>query len=537
MRKTMTRTLSWTLAAVLAVAAVGLPAALAGEQGSAVVMAMAGTWGTMMPYNDTGNYGDIIYGQIYDKLFFHKGDYTIGPRLATGWVTSDDKTCITLTLDPNAKFHDGVPVTAQDIVFTVDMVTNPLVQATKRSNFMYLRGCDGSGVFLGGDEKPVVAVDDWTVELHFKNPLDPDIFLYQFCRNFYVIPKHIWETKSIDEINNGDNWAKYAIGSGPFKYVSQISGDRVVLAVNPTYHLGVPNFDTFIIRYVPASNMLAGLQTGEIDIISGGGTGSMSLDDWGAAQEDPNLMTYSHPTLGYQTMNINMQKPYLTDLVRQAICMAVNRQAIVDGLLYGEGEVLDCHMFAKNHPYYQGEYKRVYDPDAALDLLKEAGWDSSRVLVLMVPAGNVVRERSALLIQQDLEKVGIKTQITTVDFPTLMAEAQKPDGPDLNLIGSAGSLDPEENALWFNPAGACNFSCFASDDTELFDMYVRGAAGTSREERKPIYDEMQRMMLEKGCRLYLYVTNALVVYNPRLSGMDIKAFASVNWNTWDWRIN
>lgn len=538
MRKTTTlRILSLTLIVMLMIATFGQTAAVAEGGKSSVVMAMAGAWGTLMPFNDTGNYGDILYGQIYDKLVFHKGDFTIAPRLATSWKMSEDKTFITLTLDENARFHDGTPVTAHDVVYTVDMVTNPEVQATKRSNFMYLRGCDGSGAYQDGAEKPAVAVDDLTVEFHFKTPLDPDIFLYQFCRNFYVVPRHIWESKTIDEINNGDNWAQSAIGSGPFKYVSQISGERVVLAANANYHLGAPSFETFIIRYVPSTNLLAGLQTGEIDIISGGGTGSLSLDDWEAAKEDPNLKTFSHPTLGYQAMNINMQKPYLTDKVRQAICMAVNRQAIVDGLLFGEGEALDCHMFAKNHPYYQGEYVRAYDPDAARNLLAEEGWDSSRVLALMVPAGNVVRERSALLIQQDLEKVGIKTQITTVDFPTIMAESQKPEGPDLNLIGSAGSIDPEENAQWFNPVGAVNFSCFAPDDTEIFDLYVKGAAGTSREERKPIYDEMQKVMLEKGCRLYLYVTNALVVYNPRLSGMDIEGFSNVNWNTWEWKLN
>lgn len=537
MRKTTIRMLFLVLAIVLLVTTAGQNAAYAAEGKNSVVLGMAGIWGTMMPFNDTGNYGDIIYGQIYDKLVFHKGDFSIAPRLATSWKMSDDKTYMTLIIDPNARFHDGTPVTAHDVVFTVDMVTNPQVLATKRSNFMYLRGCDGSGAFLGGEGKPAVAVDDQTVEFHFKTPLDPDIFLYQFCRNFYVVPRHIWEGKTIEEINNGDNWTKTAIGSGPFKYVSQISGERITLSVNKEYHLGVPNFEILIIRYVPASNMLAGLQTGEIDIISGGQTGSMSLDDWDAAKEDPNLKTYSHSTLGYQAMNINMQKPYLTDKVRQAICMAVNRQAIVDGLLFGEGEALDCHMFAKNHPYYQGEYKRAYDPDAARKLLVEDGWDSSRVLTLMVPSGNVVRERSALLIQQDLEKVGIKTQITTVDFPTIMAESQKPEGPDLNLIGSAGSLDPEENAQWFNPTGAVNFSCFAPDDTQLFDLYVKASTGTSREERKPIYDEMQKQMLEKGCRLYLYVTNALVAYNPRLSGMDIEAFSSITWNTWEWKIN
>lgn len=554
MKKSLARVLTLALAAMMLLSACGAPppddggtsgntgggtsGATGGDSGSkSVVLAMAGAWGTMMPFNDTGNYGDLVYGQIYDKLVYHNGDYTISPRLAETWEPNEDRTAITMTLNKNATWHDGEPLTANDVVFTVDMVTNPDVQATKRSNFMYLRGCDDSGAFVGGeDEKPCVAEDDYTVTFHFKNPSDPDIFMYQFCRNFYVVPQHIWGEKSIEEINNADNWAKTAVGSGPFKFVNEISGERITLEANKDYFQGAPDFDTLILRNVLATNMLAGLQTGEIDIIAGGGIGSLALDDWEAAKADENLETFSHPTLGYQVLNLNMSKDYLTDGVRQAICMAVNRQAIVDGLLFGEGEVLDAHMFAKNHPYYQGENVRKYDPEEAKALLEADNWDSSRVLSLMVPSGNVVRERSALLIQQDLEAIGIKVEITTVDFPTLMAETQKPDGPDLNLIGSAGSLDPEENAQWFNPAGATNFSCFPANDLDLFNYYVEGAKGTSREERKPIYDEMQKAMLESGCRLYMYVTNALVVYNPRLSGMDIESFASVNWDTWKWKV-
>jgi peptide/nickel transport system substrate-binding protein len=503
---------------------------------TSVVLAMSSTWETLMPFNTTSNYGDIIFGQIYDKLVYTDGDYTISPRLAQSWEPSADRTAMVVKLNPNARWHDGTMVTADDIVFTARLVTNPNLKATKRSNFGMIADTDNGGAVQPGKTVGVEAGDKYTVIFHFKNPMDPDIFLYQFCRNFYALPRHLLEKKTIDELNNGDFWTQNPIGSGPFKYVSQISGERITLARNAAYHLGSPQFETLVIRVVPSTSMLAGLQTGEIDIVSGGGTGTIPLEDWDAAKSEPNLATLSHPALGYQAMNINMAKPYLTNDVRQAICMAVNRQAIVDGLLNGEGKALDAHMFAPDHPYYQNRYVREYNPDKARALLKQAGWDSSRVLQLMVPQGNTVRERSALLIQQNLAAVGIKTEIRTVDFPTVMAESQKSGGPDLNLIGSAGSLDPDENAQWFNPSGATNFSCFAPNQTELYDMYLKGRRGTSRAERKPVYDEMQRMMLESGCRLYLYVTNSLVAYNPRIQNADIKSFASVNWDTWKWDV-
>jgi peptide/nickel transport system substrate-binding protein len=501
---------------------------------SSVVLAMSSTWETLMPFNTTSNYGDIIFGQIYDKLVYAKGDYSIAPRLAQSWTPAADKSYITVKLDPAAKWHDGRPVTADDIVFTSRLITNPGLRATKRSNFSHIAGTDNGGALEAGKTLGVEAVDANTVIFRFKGPMDPDIFLYQFCRNFYALPKHTLEGKTIDELNNGDFWAQNPVGSGPFKYVSQISGERITLSRNTAYHLGSPKFETLIIRVVPTTSMLAGLQTGEIDIISGGGTGTIPMEDWEAAQKDSRLATLSHPTLGYQCMNISMAKPYLTPPVRQAINMAVNRQAIVDGLLNGEGQMLVAHAFVKGHPYYQDTYVREYNPQKAKDLLKQANWDSNRVLKLLVPAGNTVRERSALLIQQDLAAVGIKAEITTVDFATLMADSQKPDGPDLNLVGSAGSLDPDESSGWYNPVGATNFSAFAPNQTEIWDLYVKGRQGTSLAERKPIYDQIQKLSLETGCRLFLYVTNALVAYNPRISNADIQSFASVNWDTWNW---
>jgi peptide/nickel transport system substrate-binding protein len=155
---------------------------------------------------------------------------------------------------------------------------------------------------------------------------------------------------------------------------------------------------------------------------------------------------------------------------------------------------------------------------------------------MLVPTGNTVRERSALLMQQDLTAIGVKVQLTTVDFPTLMTQGQLPNGPDLSLVGVVGAADPDNASGLFNPHAGMNFSALRPDQDEIYQMFLQARAGVSFAQRKPIYDAIQKKHLEEAQRLYLYVPNVLVAYNSRVSNIDIASFANMNWDSWNWVI-
>lgn len=196
---------------------------------------------------------------------------------------------------------------------------------------------------------------------------------------------------------------------------------------------GAPKIDRLVIRVTDSASMLAGLINGDLDLI---GYGSILIDDWDMANEQENLVAESIPTTSYTTLIFNTQKPYMTQEVRQALSMAINRQILVEALLQGQGEAIVTPI-APMSPYYNKDVTVWYDPDKAKTMLEEANFPFDQALTFYIASGNSTTERTAALIVQDLQKVGVKVQIEQVDFPTLMSNML--DGKhDMGTIGSGG---------------------------------------------------------------------------------------------------
>lgn len=505
--------------------AAGEAAAASGEK--VLTAAIEKAWDTMMPLNTTSNYTRMICDQIYDRLTQSKADGTIEGRLAESWAANEDSTAVTFKLHDNAVWSDGEPVTADDVVFSYQMYSDPKVEAKSRYHLEYIAGVDESGAELSEDSIEVTADDPHTVTFKLKESMYPDTFL-QDIDTVFIIPKHIFEGKTAEEINAPDLWAK-PVGSGPFIYDSEINGERMEFVKNPNYYLGAPKIDRLILRVTENNSMLAGLINGDLDLI---GYGSILIDDWDMAQEQENLTTESIPTTSYTTMLMNTQKPYLTQEVRQALSMAINRQVLVDALLKGQGEAI-VTPFCSVSPYYNKDVEVWYDPEKAKTMLQEANFPFDQTLVFYTSSGSSITERAAALIVQDLQKVGVKVQIEQVDFPTLMSNML--DGKhDLGLIGSGGTMDPSESREMIYPGSSVNFCQL--QDTVLSDIIDKGNAELTFDARKPYFDEYQVEIKEMSPMAYLYTKNSLTAYNKRVTGIDAASFNSLNWSSWKWDI-
>ena len=226
---------------------------------------------------------------MYDRLVLNRGDGTNEPRLASSWEVADDKKSITFTINENATWHDGEPVTAEDVAFTAQLVSDPAINSSKRSFLSYFEGVDDSGAELSEDSIGVEVLDGNKVKFNLKQPMDPDILLGVFNKNFFVLPKHILADKTVEEINGPDLW-EAPIGSGPFKFGSSIAGEEIQLLCNENYCLGKPDFDKLVIRVVQSANLVAGLMSGDIDILAGSGLAAIPLEDWDTAKaQEPEL--------------------------------------------------------------------------------------------------------------------------------------------------------------------------------------------------------------------------------------------------------
>lgn len=500
----------------------------ASASGEKVITAAISTaWDTMMPLNTTSNYTRMICDQIYDRLTQSKADGSIEGRLAESWTVNEDSSAVTFKLHENAVWSDGEPVTADDVVFSYQMYSDPQVEAKSRYHLQYIAGVDDSGAELSEDSIEVTADDTYTVTFNLKTSMYADTFL-QDIDTVYIIPKHIFEGKTAEEINAPTLWAN-PVGSGPFIYDSEINGERMEFVKNPNYYLGAPKIDRLILRVTDSASMLAGLINGDMDMI---GYGSILIDDWELAKQQENLVTESIPTTSYTTMIFNTAKPYMTQEVRQALSMAINRDVLIQAILQGEGEAVVTPISSVS-PYYNENIEVWYDPDKAKSMLEEAGFPFDQTLVFYISSGSSATERTAALIAQDLQKIGVKVRIEQVDFATLMNNML--DGQhDLGLIGSGGTLDPSESREMIYPGSSVNFCQLT--DTELSDIIDEGNSKLTFEERKPYFDEYQEMIVERSPMAYLYTKNTLTAYNKRVTGLNNADFNALNWSSWEWDI-
>ena len=197
------------------------------QKSKTITLAMVSPWDSFIPFETTSSYSDCVLDLMYDKLFYLKADGTYLPRLATSVDVNEDSTVLTFHLREDAKWADGEPVTADDVVFTAHLYTSTSVNALRKNNLEPFAG------FGEGDYTlQVEAIDEHTVSFTLREPTNVDYLLFNKFRDFYILPQHLLGDVPLAEIRNADYWAS-PIGSGACLFKSQISGERIEFVPNP----------------------------------------------------------------------------------------------------------------------------------------------------------------------------------------------------------------------------------------------------------------------------------------------------------------
>ncbi len=485
-------------------------------EGGQVNIAMWSPPNSFNPLNSDSSYGQFVIDILFDSLTKFNDDVEFAPRLADSWDINEDSTEFTFHLNPDATWHDGTPLTAADVEYTIWAISDPEIPTNRGANISFLKGLDGSKRPEGVDTvEGVEVIDDHTIKLTTDNPVDPLALLEQIGNQVWIIPKHILEDVAPADFDTLDFWLDPTVGSGAFKFVRYETDQFIELARNEDYYDGAPHLDRVIISIVTPATMVAQLEKGEVDISSAGGIGDIPLDDWERVQALPNVTATSYQDNGYQYMIINgdPELPWADKRIRQALAYGVNRQLIVDSLLKGQGVVANGSIVPVTYyynPEIEGQYP--YDPEKAKELLNEAGWDFNREVKLLVPIGNTVRELSADIIQANLAEIGLDVSIEKMDFPTLISRFQAGDF-DLGLVGWGGTLDPDVRSQ-YQTGGQYNFGQMSI--AEIDDLLERGAQTADPEARKAIYDEFQTVFLDEMPIVPLYWPLRLAAINNRV---------------------
>lgn len=424
---------------------------------------------------------------MFDTFLEMTGPLEFTPKLADSFETEDNQT-FTIKLNEKAEWSDGTPVTANDVAFTMNLVANPKTETAIGTYLTIIDGLNESGKFPDGvTEIPsLTIIDDKTIQFKTKTPVDPNMVKEQLGSKFMILPEHVLKDVAPEDLQKDPFMQKPTVTNGPFKFVQYAKDQYVEYEKNDNYYLGEVQLDKMFVKIMPAANLVAQLQTGEIQMNAAGGIGKIAVQDFDTVKGFENVTTKTEKTYGYQNMMFNTEK--ITDeKVRQAFAYAIDREKIVNQLLKGEGEIVDG-PYTSVSPYLDKDLATyTYDPEKAKQLLEEAGWDFDKTIDFVVPIGNKVREQSADIIAQNLEAIGIKLNTTTYDFPTIMSKAKEGEF-DLLLMGFTNTIDPDVTTVYGSNATS-NYTNYSNPEVDK--LLLAGKQEPDTEKRKEIYNELQ----------------------------------------------
>jgi peptide/nickel transport system substrate-binding protein len=483
------------------------------------------------PLNTDSSYGFFAISIMFDNLVSmnDKGDFV--PRLAEKWDISPDFTTFTFHLNPKAKWHDGQPVTAKDVAFTMNTISNKETVNNRSANISMLKGADENGKSANGTLEGVKVVDDKTIQFITKAPVDPLSVLEKVGSYIRIIPEHVLGQVAPKDLEKHAFFMNPTVGSGPFKFVKYVTDQYIEYTRNDDYYLGKPILEKVFLKIMPATTAVAALEKGEIDVTAGQGIGEVPIQDWEKVQALPNINAVTFASKGYQYMDINHTKAYLQNQkVRQALVYGINRKMIVDNLLKGNGQIVEG-PYTSVYKYLDKTIQpRAFDANKAKQLLTEAGWDFNRKLSLVVPLGNKVREQSADIIMANFQQVGLKVEIQKVDFPTLQARRKAGDY-DVALIGWSDILDPDVSSQ-FRTGGIYNSGLYSNKQVD--DLLAKGIVTAEFNARKAIYDQFQKLIYDDVPAVFLYSPNGLTAVSKRMVNVNMSTFdITYNLEKWD----
>lgn len=384
---------------------------------------------------------------LFDGLMdYVPGTTELRPGLAESYSISDDGMLFTFKLRPGVKFHNGREMTAEDVKYSLDRVTNPATQSPGAGFFGSIKGYDamagGSATTLEG----VTVVDPLTVEIALSRP--DATFLHVMALNFAsVVPKEAVEAA-------GDDFGKQPVGTGAFKLEEWTLGQRLVFAKNADYwRAGVPYLDTvtFEVGQEPIVALLR-LQNGEVDVPGDGIPPAKFTEVMGNPEEAARVVEGGQLQTGYITLNVTTP-PFDKVEVRQAVNMAINKDRIVQ-IINGRAVPANQPLPPSMPGYTQGYAGYPYDPAKAKEMLAAAGLADGFETELFV-MNTDPNPRIAQAIQQDLAGIGIKATIQSLAQANVIEAGGNGSAPMIWSGGMAWIADFPDPSNFYGPILGC----------------------------------------------------------------------------------
>src|SRR5215831_9679490 len=497
----MRRIMMWWMVGILAAAALACSAqAQTPVAGGTLTFAAGADPDSLDPQSTQSNPGEQVNRMMYDNLVRFNAKMQIEPALATSWTQTKDGLTWSFTLRKGVKFHDGTAFDAKAVKYFFDRVL--------------------------GDEKPFKAslytpfvqgaqvVDDQTVRVTLKQPFAAFLFRLAHSAGGIVSPAahQKW----------GKDLTLHPSGTGPFKFVEWVKGDRVVLERNDGYWSGRPLLDRVTVKTVKEdSARVLMLESGDADLIV-----NIPPEDIPRLRKDARFTVESIPTARALYIMINVKKkPFDDARVRQALNHAVNREAIVKSLFQNNAEVIPGIVA----PLQNGYAKLpgyTYDPKKAKELLAQAGVSALKVK-LWSPKGRYVKDfELAQAVQQDLAAVGVDAALSTMEWGAyLSATKTAADQTDRELFLLGWSPSTGEAQWGMYPLLHSSQLAPKGDNRGFFvskafdDAIDKATTATSDQARVGALREAQQIVIKEAPAIFLISPNMIVGATKKVHGV------------------
>ena len=500
----------------------------------------------------------LVEGNLIDLLFMKPaieiwndslGVIEFRPMLAEKWDWNDDSTSITLHLRNDIFWSDGKPITAEDIVFSFDIYSDPKVESRFFGQFVNFPTIDGQQIDI---ENTFKIISPTTLEINFREQSNPSLLDI----NLEIIPKHIWSQFRREEFPQAKiNFEP--ITSGPFKLRKWERESSISLRIDSSSFLYNPdNISEIIFKIVPDyKSRITQLKTGAIDIMDN--IKSEDADELKAISSlnfhslrgrDYDYVGWNHINpQEYQKSKVIPNKFFSSSKVRRALTYAINRKEIIESYLSGFGEICRGPVSPMFKIYYNsGLPANDYSPEKAKEILKDAGWkdkngdgiiengDVEFSFDLYTNTGNTRRNYVATIVKNNLRAVGIEVNIQMLETGAFVEGLMKRDF-DAWIAGWTIQIPIDLNPYWNSDKeiGFLNFSSYQSKAKD--DILNTLQQRLTESEKIKLYKDLQSIFQEDEPVTFLYWFDNIIVYNNRISEINFSMLGLVK-NAWEWKI-
>jgi peptide/nickel transport system substrate-binding protein len=411
----------------------------------------------------------IVYNNLLEGLVKLNMQGEIVRALAERYTVSTDGTAYIFTLRRGVKFHNGRPLTADDVKFTLERDLDPNTGHPHRAYYE--------------DIQAIQVIDTRTVRIALQKP--NAMFVFNLARaNSAIIPK-----EEVERLKS------HPIGTGPFQFSEWVRGDRITLTKFKDYHEpGVPSVERVVFRFIQdPSAQMAALRTGDVDVIGVGMSPEGALELKG----DADFRVIEGLTTTDVIVAMNNSKPPFSDIrVRRAITYAIDRDEVIKGTTFGMAKPIGSHMDPLNPYYVDLSHLYEHNPQKAKQLLAEAGYPQGFECVLRLAEPYLAYRRAGEVIASQLAKVGVKAKIEIIEWGQWLARIYRQADYDMTVMGHAEPFDID---IYANPQ-----YYFRYDNPQLQALLREADAALDDAKRKALYEQAQRIIAEDAVNVFLY---------------------------------